>query len=203
MKEVAIKIEEVFKEKSPNMWSDIVNSGLLSEALGNDLAKAVIDCPQISVWHPEGSLYNHMDKVFKNAVGAGEDDIDVYFSILFHDIGKPKCMKYVYDEYYEQGKIEKTTFYNHDIVGTRKAMEILVELEMDVCRIKKIVWIISQHMRIAQIQKMKDRKVEELVNHQWLNSLLSVHNYDDMMNEVSPDTEWILAYLKDKEKSNE
>ena len=197
MTETATKIEEIFKSKSPNMWEELVNSGLFAEAVGKDLADAVINCPQISKWHPEGSLYNHMDMVFRNAVDAGEDDLDVYFSLLLHDVSKPECIHY---HYTEGGCIERTSFYNHDHKGAKVAGGILENLALDENRVEKITFIISQHMRVAQVKSMRRHKVEELVNHKWLNSLLSMHNYDDMVNEVSPDTEWILDYLLCREE---
>ena len=193
MTKIAIEIEKVFMSKDPEMWGTLISSQLLSEAIGRDLAREIVNCPQISKWHPEGSLSNHIDVMFKNAVEAVEEDIDIYWGILLHDCMKWKCLEYHYDE---KGIIERTSFHGHDVVGARKAMEILVDLEMDVKRIKKIVWLISQHMRIAQISKMKTSKVEELVNHKWIKELMRLHNYDDMLNEVSPDCIWIENYLR-------
>ena len=196
MTETAIKIEEVFKSKNPDMWEYLIKSRLFHEAVGKELADAVINCPQISKYHPEGSLYNHMDMVFKNAVDAGEDDMDVYWIATFHDVGKPTTMRYVLNE---DNSVNRTTFYGHEYASVRYANWFLRKLGLSKERVEKIVWVISQHMRIMNFEKMRKSKKDELCRSEYIYQLVRFHNLDDMVNLFSPESMAVMKYIQDKE----
>jgi hypothetical protein len=57
----------------------------LPEALRHELS----ECIQNPIYHPEGSVENHIKIVFDNVCKLYDGDQDLLVTALFHDLGKP------------------------------------------------------------------------------------------------------------------
>lgn len=85
---------------------------------------AMKGCPQPSLWHSEGDVWTHTKLCLKELVGVkfkkefGTSPIDplLYWTVFFHDIGKPAALKTP-----ENDGVDRIRFDGHDRIGARIA----------------------------------------------------------------------------------
>lgn len=111
------------------------------------------NCPQPPQWHSEGDVWTHMmlamsqigtrkfNKEFKNQNVPAE----LYWAILFHDLGKPYTIK----------KTDRIRTHGHDIVSAQKFSEIAERLKLASTglAIQNIVDVIRYHMFPAAVRR--------------------------------------------------
>jgi tRNA nucleotidyltransferase (CCA-adding enzyme) len=119
-------------------------------------------CPQDPVWHPEGSVYNHVKLVFEDVQAMYPEDTDLLLAALFHDLGKIDTTETKPD-----GRI---TAYGHEHYAHRyidRYIHLYDDLNPDVDKIKDVC---SQHMKAhfyldGKLKKPHKRKMFQEQTH--------------------------------------
>lgn len=109
--------------------------------------EALKGVPQPYEFHHEGDVFTHtylaLKSLEKNEAGF------LCWATLLHDIAKPQTL-------IREG--ERIIFHDHAQKSAEMAREILKRLKFPNFEIETIVWLIDNHMRIGDIEKMRPYK---------------------------------------------
>jgi len=143
---------------------DLSKFGILAEILPEvEKMKGVAQPPE---FHAEGDVWEHTLLCLKN-MGAKKDYI-LAWAILLHDIGKP-------DAYEVRHRI---TFYRHTKISADITTQICDRLKSPKKEKEEIVWLVKNHLRFKDLDKMKPAKAIRLINHPYIKRLLEVSRID-------------------------
>ena len=115
--------------------------GLLAHILPE--VTAMKGVPQPEEYHPEGDVYVHTVIAVRIADQFVHDPL-VKMAILLHDIGKPKAL----------ARNNGVNMGGHDAIGARMVRRIGMRLRMSRHEIARLVFLVKNHMRIADFPKM-------------------------------------------------
>ena len=123
---------------------------------------------------------------------AAERNFNKYVRLaaLFHDIGKPQT---------KQGKGEKATFYNHEIVGAKMCFQILYRLKFSKKDIEKITKLVRYHLFYYNTDEVGEASVRRLVRQvgpQSIEELLQLRMCDRIGSGVPKAEPYKLRHLK-------
>lgn len=108
--------------------------------------KALIGVPQDPEWHPEGDVWTHTLKVLDEAAklrkGNEKHDLELMFSALCHDFGKPLTTKFL------RGRWRSPA---HDSEGVIPTEIFLRRLTDDKNLIEKVKTLVKEHLRPIQL----------------------------------------------------
>ncbi len=96
----------------------------------------------------------------------------VRMASLLHDVGKPRT---------KQGKGEKATFYNHEVVGGKMTKQILKKLKFKKEDIDKIYLLVRYHLfyyNVGEVSESSIRRLLRKVGKQNMEELLQVRMAD-------------------------
>jgi poly(A) polymerase len=140
-------------------------SNLLREVLPEVAAmKGVQQPPQ---YHPEGDVWTHT-LLLLEGLGAGVSRT-LAFGALLHDVGKPPTFRVAPDRIRFDGHVE---------VGIRMAEEICRRLRLSNDDTEQIVAIVANHMRFADVRKMKDSTLKRFLRLPRFDEHLEMHRLD-------------------------
>jgi hypothetical protein len=125
---------------------------------------------EITPWHPENSLYDHISMVF-NRLSKKYNDLNLNLSAIFHDLGKIPTIKY--DE-----KNDKTTAFGHDIESLKYIDDYQNWINSMGGNVDIIKFVVKNHMRFKYFDEMKYKKQMELVNNPYFKYLLKFETAD-------------------------
>ncbi len=94
-------------------------------------------------YHPEGDVYVHTMLAVRISDGFVGDPL-VKLAILLHDIGKPIALL----------RNDGLNMGGHDAIGARMARKIGTRLRLSKHDIARVVFLVKNHMRIADFPKM-------------------------------------------------
>lgn len=154
-------------------------TGLLSQILPEVAAmKGVVQPPE---YHPEGDVFTHTVL----ALDALRDPSAVLaFATLLHDIGKPLTLT-------RDGRIR---FPGHDRVGAERAREVCQRLRLSREETERIVALVRDHMRLADLPRMREAKRRRFFARSDFEELLELYRADCVASHGDLTTyEWILA----------
>jgi poly(A) polymerase len=151
----AYKIEKVSKERVSQELNKILIDQNRVKAIDdlseNGLLKYIIpelentkNIPQPNKFHKEGDVYIHTLESLKSL--SGETPLFLILAVLFHDIGKVATLKFSND---------RIRFDKHAKYSAGLASNILRRLKYPNTEREMIVWLVKNHMKIADITKMK------------------------------------------------
>lgn len=154
------------------------DSGLLPIVLPE--IEAMRDVPHMPDWHPEGDVFTHtalvLDGVDLEAL-AREDGIvdeqahtDLVLAALLHDICKPETFTRS-----EDGRI---SFHGHEAAGRHRTEELLTRLRFPKRQTERVSDLVGQHMRFAQVDKMKQSKLRQFLGQPDIALHLRLHEAD-------------------------
>jgi len=103
--------------------------------------------PQPVEYHHEGDVFTHTYLALKSL--PEDASLHLVWAVLLHDIAKPQTL-------IREG--ERIIFHDHAEVSAEVAKQILKRLKFSNLEIKTIVWLIDNHMKIGQIDKMRANK---------------------------------------------
>lgn len=109
--------------------------------------KALIGCPQDSVWHPEGDVWNHTLLV-TNIVSKISKSFIIRMAAFCHDIAKPKTTKF---------ERKRWRSKNHEVLGGIVAEKFLSRLCISYEHRKLIILLISEHLKPFQLFIARNR----------------------------------------------
>lgn len=138
-------------------------SGLLQAVLPE--VAAMRGVPQDAEFHPEGDVWTHVQLLFAY---LDEPSVELAWSALLHDIGKPSTMV----------RAERIHFHGHDVVGAKMAAAICRRLRMSNQARERIVDLVASHMRLRNVRQMRPSKLKRLLREPYFPELLSLHRAD-------------------------
>jgi len=144
-------------------------SGLLREVLPEIAAmKGVEQPPQ---FHPEGDVFIHtlllLDKLRPDA--SGTIPTTLAWGALLHDVGKPPTFRVAPD---------RIRFDGHVDVGGKMAAEILRRLRFSNYETQQILALVANHMRFADVQRMKQSTLKKFLRMSAFDEHLELHRID-------------------------
>lgn len=125
--------------------------------------------PQNKQYHPEGNVLKHTILVVKNSLKR--NDIDLAIAALLHDIGKDVTTK-------PHPKRGTPTAPGHEKESAKLAKQYRKWIRTLGGNPVHIMYLIKQHMRIKDIDKMKLHKQEKLRNYPLYNKLTQLDQDD-------------------------
>ncbi len=158
-------------------------SGLLRELLPElEAMKAVKQQPD---FHPEGDVFRHTKLLMEKLKAPS---VTLAFGSLLHDVGKPPTFSK------EGGTIH---FYNHAHVGAEMARVILTRLRFSNREIEAIVSCVENHMKFADVKKMRIGKLKQFTVRDNFPTELELHRIDCLSSHGKLD---LYRFLKRKVK---
>jgi poly(A) polymerase len=139
-------------------------SGLLREVLPEISAmKGVEQPPQ---FHPEGDVFVHtlwlLDKLPQPCSPT------LAWGALLHDVGKPPTFRVA----------DRIRFDGHVAVGVKMGQEILRRLRFSNCDTEQILALIDNHMRFADVQRMKESTFKKFLRVPRFEEHMQLHRID-------------------------
>lgn len=138
---------------------------------------------QPAEFHPEGDVFTHtllMLEMLDNPSST------LAMGVLLHDVGKPLT----------QTVQDRIRFHNHTKVGAELARDICKRLRVSNDDTGRIVWLVAQHMRLADAPEMRESRLKRFVRHEGFSELVELCRLDALASHRSLDTiEWIERYL--------
>lgn len=121
---------------------------------------------QNPVWHPEGTVYEHVIKTMEALVYTS---LELQLAGLFHDVGKPNCRT-----------INATGIhhYEHDLEGAKITTQILTDLKCTRQMVVHVSTLVELHMRLTHFTEMKMSKQKRLVSNKLFEDLLRLRTAD-------------------------
>ena len=140
-------------------------SGLLTEVLPEISAmKGVEQPPQ---YHPEGDVWTHTLLLLQGLERGGSKSLA--WGVLLHDVGKPPTFRVAPD---------RIRFDNHAEVGTKMAEEICRRLRFSNEITEQVSALVANHMRFADVQKMKESTLKRFIRLPRFAEHLELHRLD-------------------------
>jgi poly(A) polymerase len=142
-------------------------SGLLEHVLPE--IKATVECEQSPEYHPEGSVFNHLLRMFEHLPANASHSLP--WAVLLHDVGKPAT----FSRNLQTGGIH---FYGHEKVGAEMAEEILRRLKFPRRQIDEIVKCVLCHMQFKDVPQMRKATVRRMIMRPTFLLELELHRLD-------------------------
>jgi poly(A) polymerase len=140
-------------------------TGLLVQVLPEvSRMKGVAQPPQ---YHPEGDVWVHT-LLLLDGLAAG-CPLALAWAALLHDVGKPATFRVAPDRIRFDGHVE---------VGVRIAEEICRRLRFPNYETEQILSLIANHMRFADVRKMKESTLKRFFRLQNFDQHLALHRLD-------------------------
>ncbi len=203
-------IEFIAKERIRDEFSK-----LLLSADAHDGVRALQECGLLKIIIPEleegvGMEQNlhHIYTVFEHNVHSleyavkNDFPLDLRVASLLHDVGKSRTRVWKNDM--RGGKINKGkrgdwTFYQHQHVGERMALEILDRLHFPKDLIEKVALLVREHMFVydPEIVTLKGvRRLVSRVGSENMNALMKIREADRIGSGVAKAQPYRLRYLQ-------
>jgi poly(A) polymerase len=149
------------------------SSGLLPEVLPEIAAmKGVEQPPQ---YHPEGDVFVHTLLLLEKLQPGGSGSVSASVSktlawgALLHDVGKPPTFRIAPDRIRFDGHVE---------VGVKMAAEICRRLRFSNYETDRILALVANHMRFADVQRMKQSTLKKFLRLPAFDEHLELHRID-------------------------
>jgi len=112
------------------------------------------------------TIYQHSVLSLKSAAQK-KYNLEVRLAALFHDIAKPQT---------KEGEGPEATFYNHDILGAKFAVNILSRLKFPKKTIEKVALLIRNHMFVYDVEEVTEAGVRRLLRRVGLKNIKDLIN---------------------------
>ncbi len=128
---------------------------------------ALVGVKQPKKYHPEGDVFVHTMLMLKF---MQYPSIELAWSVLLHDIGKPKTFSI------DENNVEH--FYGHEAKGAKLAEKILKNFKFSNAMIKTVKQAVRNHMKFASIDKMREFKRKRIIASADFSLELELHRLD-------------------------
>ena len=140
-------------------------AGLLREVLAEiEAMKGVAQPPQ---FHPEGDVFVHTMLLLQNLPHPCSSTLA--WGALLHDVGKPPTFRVAPD---------RIRFDEHVEVGVKMAEEICRRLRFSNEDARQILALVDNHMRFADVQRMKESTFKKFVRMPQFEEHMALHRID-------------------------
>ncbi len=140
-------------------------SGLLPEVLPEIAAMKGVEQPP--EYHPEGDVFVHTLLLLEKLQAAGSKTLA--WGALLHDVGKPPTFRVAPDRIRFDGHVE---------VGVKMAAEICRRLRFSNHETDQILALVDNHMRFADVQRMKQSTLKKFLRLPAFDEHLELHRID-------------------------
>lgn len=138
-------------------------AGLLGHILPEvERMKGVEQPPE---YHPEGDVWTHTLLLLGQLRHA---PLDLAWGCLLHDVGKPET----------QTVEDRIRFSGHEKVGAAMARRILERLRYPAELVKRVEWLVAQHMRFKDVERMSEATFKRFVRQPGFSVLLELYRID-------------------------
>ncbi len=139
-------------------------SGLMKEILPEiERMKGVMQQPD---FHPEGDVFIHTRLLLEK---LEHPSLTLAFGALFHDVGKPPTFAI------RDGRIK---FYEHAPIGADMTRQIMRRLRFSNDEIESVSACVENHMKFADVQKMRSGKLKRFLVRPTFLEELELHRID-------------------------
>lgn len=142
-------------------------SGLLDEVLPEVAATAA--CEQSADFHPEGSVFNHLQLMLKKM--PADADPSLPWAVLMHDIAKPVTAS-------RDEKTGSIHFYGHEKVGADMTEAILGRLRFPRKQIDEVAKAVQYHMQFKDVPHMRKATLRRLLMRPTFPLEMQLHRLD-------------------------
>ena len=140
------------------------SSGLLKEILPEvEAMKGVQQPPE---FHPEGDVFVHTRMLLEKLENP---TLVLALAALFHDVGKPPTFAV---------RKDRITFYEHAPLGAKMTENILKRLRFPNSVIEDVSVCVANHMKFADVQKMRSGKLKRFVTRDTFVEEMELHRID-------------------------
>lgn len=139
--------EHMLMDSKPSTYINFISKGRDFKEYPFIMLLKLKATEQSAKYHPEGSVWNHTMLVVDEAAKVREESSDesaFMWAALLHDIGKPDTTR---------NKKGRITSYDHDMVGSRLAVEFMMALTDDSSLINHVKALVRYHMHMLYILK--------------------------------------------------
>jgi poly(A) polymerase len=165
---------ERIRDELGRIWTEAVRAGdALRQLDATGLLEVIL--PEVTAmkgveqppeFHPEGDVFTHT-VLMLNALHTS--DVQLAWSVLLHDVGKPPTVKLVDGRY---------RFERHATVGAAMARDILARLRFSNDAIDAITFMVGNHMRFVKTEEMRRATLRRLVGAPTFPAELELHRLD-------------------------
>ncbi len=139
-------------------------SGLMKIILPEiEAMKGVMQPPE---FHPEGDVFIHTRLLLEK---LNQPSVTLAFGALFHDVGKPPTFAI------RDGRIK---FYEHAPLGAEMTRKIMRRLRFSNEEIESVSTCVENHMKFADVQKMRSGKLKRFLARPTFLEELELHRID-------------------------
>jgi poly(A) polymerase len=159
------EIVKIFSRPGAAHGFDLLSeSGLMQEILPEIEAMKGVEQPKD--YHPEGDVFVHT-RLLMEKLEPGDPVLAM--AALLHDVGKPPTFKV------REGK---PTFYEHAYVGAEMTRTIMKRLRFSNELIDAVAECVANHMKFADVQKMRAGKLKIFVGRPTFEKEMELHKID-------------------------
>jgi poly(A) polymerase len=116
---------------------------------------------------PEGDLWDHTMLVLR--LLPPNPSFTLAFAALTHDVGKP---------FTRSSHNGRTSFHNHDQVGSRIAARLCRSLRLSNAECERVSWLVANHQYLGEAKKLRESKLKRVLAHPGIDELLALHRAD-------------------------
>ncbi len=138
-------------------------TGLLTEILPEVARMKGVEQPPD--YHPEGDVWTHTLLLLGELRQA---PLDLAWGCLLHDAGKPLTQTFE----------DRIRFSGHERVGAEIARRILERLRYPRELVERVEWLVAQHMRFKDAEKMSEATFKRFVRQPGFETLLELYRID-------------------------
>jgi poly(A) polymerase len=160
------ELEKMLTEGHARQAFELLDAtGLLQQVLPEVAAmKGVEQPPQ---YHPEGDVWIHTRMLLEGLERGCSSSLA--WGVLLHDVGKPPTFRIAPD---------RIRFDRHAEVGTKMAEEICRRLRFSNHATEQVTQLVSNHMRFADVKKMKTSTLKRFMRLPRFEEHLELHRLD-------------------------
>ncbi len=149
---------------APLGFTLLSESGLMKEVLPEIEAMRGVEQPP--EFHPEGDVFIHTRMLLER---LHDPSMTLALGALFHDVGKPPTYAI------RDGRIK---FYEHAPVGAKMTELIMKRLRFSNEEIQAVTSCVENHMKFADVQKMREGKLKRFITRPTFQAELELHKID-------------------------
>jgi poly(A) polymerase len=182
MERIRDEIRKVLVEGGARKAFELLDaSGILPYILPEIAAMKGVEQPP--EFHPEGDVFEHTLRMLEM---AQKPSVTLATALLLHDVGKPITQTFE----------DRIRFNNHDKVGAREAERICRGLRFSNEEIKRVAWLVENHMRVEALPEMRENKRKRFVREEGFDELLELCRLDCLASHNGLDTvRWVEHYM--------
>jgi poly(A) polymerase len=158
------ELSRILTGEAPRRGFELLDATGLLEPILPEVArmKGVEQPPD---YHPEGDVWTHTLLMLGELSNA---PLDLAWGCLLHDVGKPVTQTFE----------DRIRFSGHEKVGAEMAREILGRLRYPRELIERVAWLVAQHMRFKDAEKMTEATFKRFVRQNGFDTLLELYRID-------------------------